>query len=237
MADLIKREQTQPGSVFQDLTSAKPPMADGIERYLDLSYFYLFLLKRKWLILAVAITLTTCFAIQTHTTTSVYTAVAKVQIDPESSNLLPFEDVFSPSLYFLATESYVRTQAEILQSQRLARRVADRLNLAEDPVFNQAVNPGAFSLLLGQVMSQLQSLATLGGSSGLEEANAFAADSSREDAASSVRAGVQTNAIRGTRLLEVSFTAVDPGLAANLANVLVDEFIALSLDPKQVHQC
>ena len=232
MADLIKRQETQPGTVFEDLASRKPPLPDGVERFLDFGYFYLLLLKRKWLILTVAITVATGFAVQVHTTTSVYTAVAKVQIDPEGSNLLPFEDVFSPSLYFLATESYIRTQAEILRSQTLARRVAERLNLAEDPVFNQPVSPGIFSVLLGKFSSQVRSLISLNGSSGPEEAEFFDVDVSRENAASAVRGATEIGAVRGTRLLEVSFTGPDPELAATLANVLVDEFIALTLDKR-----
>lgn len=234
MSDLVRRPHFQPGSAFGKLALPRPPASEGVERYLDLGYFYLLLLKRKWLILAVAITVAVGFAIEVYTTTSLYTAVAKVQIDPETSNTLPFEDIFSPSLYFLATENYVRTQAEILQSQSLARRVVERLNLAEDPVFNRPINPGVFSALLFQSVAKLQSLMPGHRTKDEGEGRSGAEPTTNqvENAVRALRAGIGVTPIRGTRLVEISYTSADPVQSAKLANVLVDEFIQLNLEKR-----
>ncbi len=89
------------------------------------------MVKRKWLILAVSTSMLAAVAIQTFTMTPIYRSTASLQIDPEAANVLPYEDIMATPESYLSTEAYLQTQYKILESRALARRVIEKLNIAD----------------------------------------------------------------------------------------------------------
>src|SRR5208282_3689711 len=103
---------------------------------------YLFiLLKRKWLVLGVFLTIFLAVAVYTSLLTPIFRASAKLQITEDnpgshvSAGTLPevfgYEDV----------EKFQQTQYDILQSQSLAQRVVKALNLPEHTAWSLEINP------------------------------------------------------------------------------------------------
>ena len=65
----------------------------------------------------------------TYNTQRLYTSRVKLQIDPEQS-VLPYKEIYDS---VTADPRYLGTQAQVLKSEALARRIVTRLNLAVRP--------------------------------------------------------------------------------------------------------
>lgn len=100
---------------------------EGI-KLLDL---WLIVLKRRWLIAAVAAIIFILVGIFTFVKTPIYTATGQLLIEKEP-NILTFEEIFQVESF---QASYYETQYKLLQSRSLAERAAERLHLSERPEF------------------------------------------------------------------------------------------------------
>lgn len=210
-----------------------PPPAhfEEEEGSISLEHYFHVLMRRKWLLLAIAITFVLLAALQVFTVTPMYRAAARLQVDPESSRIVPFQEVAGSELaggWFM--ENYMWTQTENLKSQGMALRVVRKLDLAESESFNQPINPG----FLKQIIDQAYRLAWLpfkmarkseprGSSSPRDPDSALA---------SRLMGGVSVKPISNTRLIEVAYTGPDPELAARIVNTLSEEFIESHLEGK-----
>ena len=63
------------------------------EQTISLEHYLHVLLRRRWLLLAVAFTAIVLAALQVFTTTPMYQATARLQVDPDSSKVVPFQEV------------------------------------------------------------------------------------------------------------------------------------------------
>ena len=57
---------------------------------ISLEHYLQVLLRRRWLLIAVAFTVVVLAALQVFTTTPMYQASARLQVDPEGSKIVPF---------------------------------------------------------------------------------------------------------------------------------------------------
>jgi succinoglycan biosynthesis transport protein ExoP len=123
MSDLVRRETTPAPVVYEQ------PQNIWLDDYLDgkeVKYVQI-VLKRKWLILGVTLLGLVAAAGWTYTTKPLYRSTARIQIDPVQT-VLPYKEIEMFDAY-----GNVETQAEVLKSEVLARRVVGRLNLATNP--------------------------------------------------------------------------------------------------------
>src|SRR4051812_34748146 len=83
-------------------------------------YDYLLILrKHQWLILSFILAVVSIVSIATFRMQPVYTATARIEIDRENSNILPFQGTDSYD-YMADLENYIETQSKILTSETLA---------------------------------------------------------------------------------------------------------------------
>ena len=162
MSDLIRHE---PRHLPARPTGSVPARRDEEYIYieegdaLDFRKYLHILLKHKWLILAFLVTGVLLARLETSLTTPLYRSSTTIQIDPPS-NILPYEEILAINERL----QFDTTQLQILQSRSLARRVVQRLNLAEDPRFNAPVKtgfvdkiPGTYGYVKRAVLSLLPS--------------------------------------------------------------------------------
>ena len=128
MSELVTREPSPPVSVYEP-----GPQNIYIDDYLDakqgeLSRYAAILLKRKWWVVSVAAIVFLAAVGWTLTTTRIYRSTVNLQIDPEQ-NVLPYKDAYST---VTADPRYLGTQAQVLKSEALARRIVTRLKLTSD---------------------------------------------------------------------------------------------------------
>jgi len=180
--------------------------------------------RRKWLIAAVTATVLAAAAVQSYTTTPLYTASAQIQIDLETPNILPYQDVSqTPAFYY--KETYQQTQHRILQSKILALRVVRKLNLAEDPAFLQKASPGVLRKIVPMVVGTVTSLLpSRNRASELKDEPAATAPK-ENDYAAVLAGGITVTPDKGTRLVTVSYSSPDPVLASKIVNTLAEEYI------------
>ena len=200
------------------------PFDEVEEETVSLEHYIQVVLRRKWLLLSVALTVLFLATLQVFTATPIYEATSTLQIDPEDQKVLPYEQVESGAVGGSRDlEQYLWTQAEKLQSQGLASRVVERLDLSQEPAFTEPARKG----VLIDVMSGLREVASflIAGAGDEDEGDSRKLVSDFLDQ-------LTVRPLRNTRLIEVTFASPEAELAAEVANSLGEEFIEQHLEGK-----
>ena len=112
---------------------------DQMPREPHLLDYFIILRKHQWLILTFLVTVVTVVTIASFKMKPVYEAAARVEVDKESQNMLPFQEVNSYD-EFMEDENYLETQTKILQSETLAFQTIKSLDLGRYPEFGGMPN-------------------------------------------------------------------------------------------------
>ena len=213
----------QPYQPPPSLARVRPPIPQVYQPEQEtpsLTDYLQILARRKWLLIAVALTVLVVTLLHVSTTTPIYTARVSLQVDPEDAKVLPYEEIAQSGTRSRLTE-YIWTQAEIIKTRAVARRVVRQLNLQEVPEFSAPTRRGLVLDLFSGVTGALRGL--IGGGAGEPQPEDPA---SLEDGLISRLVGqVSVRALRNTRLIEVSCHSPSPKLAADICNSLAEEFI------------
>jgi succinoglycan biosynthesis transport protein ExoP len=166
--------------------------------------------RNKWIVAGIIIGCLVIGLVLTMLATPVYTATSRIEISRQEENITNVEglrkDETGPSLEFY------QTQYSLLESRSLAERVARTLNLANDDEFVEA-----FGLAED--------------ADGATPANARSAAGERlKQVVSILQGNVAIDPIRGSSLVDVSFTSPSAELSAKIANAWTEQFIASNLD-------
>ena len=154
--------------------------------------YLIVLRKHQWLILTFALTVVTLVTIATFKMKPVYEASARVEVDRNSQNVLPFQSSGDYDQY-MDEENYIDTQTKILQSETLALQTIKSLNLGQYPEFG------------GNGTSDF--------SQGAREPN-----EDRPAILGAFLSRLRVTRVPNTTLIEVGFSAQDPQLAARVVN-------------------
>jgi succinoglycan biosynthesis transport protein ExoP len=100
-------------------SSGRGPALELSPREPHLYDYLLILRKHQWLILSFLTVVVTIVTVATFRMNPVYSASAKIEIDRESGNILPFQGADSYDL-MIDLDNYIETQARILTSETLA---------------------------------------------------------------------------------------------------------------------
>ena len=162
--------------------------------------------RRKWLIAAIMTGFVIAALILTLLMTPVYTATTRIEISRAQENVTNVQGLESEEVG--QSLEFYQTQYSLLEARSLAARVARELNLASDPAFVNAY--------------------------GLEDGAGMEAAATREDRMDRVidilGANVEVDPIRGSSLVDISFTSPDAALAAKIANAWASQFTEAALD-------
>src|SRR5207302_3265827 len=112
----------RPGFVPFDLSPREPHLYD----------YLLVLRKHQWLILSFLLAVVTIVSLATFRMRPVYVATARIEIDRENANILPFPGADSYD-YMVDSDNYIETQAKILTSETLALQTIRNNGLALRP--------------------------------------------------------------------------------------------------------
>src|SRR5579862_6492916 len=171
---------------------------EQMPRQAHLLDYVIILRKHQWLILTFLLTVVTVVTIATFKMKPVYEAAARVEVDREAQNELPFQPTSSYDEYE-DTDTYIETQTKILQSETLALQTIKSMDLGQYPEFGGNPAAGTF----GQGGSSLRRPPILGAFLG---------------SLSVVR-------VPNSRLIEVRFAAQNPQLAAQIVNAHLQNYI------------
>ena len=162
----------------------------GAEATLDLRHYWNVIKKRRWIIIATTVVVTTLAIVGAMRKPKVYRATATVVVDPTAPNVLGESNAvvsLGSGGAWINTE-YYNTQVDVLTSRQMARRVVARYKLVDDPRFRPA---NAADLNEEQLI---------------------------DHAAGAVRRRISVHVRKESRVFEISVQDTDPKLAFELAN-------------------
>src|SRR5215471_8823972 len=161
--------------------------------------YLLILRKHQWLIFSFLLAVVTIVSIATFRMQPVYVTTARVEIDRENSNILPFQGADSYD-YIMDSDNYIETESKILTSETLALQTIRNTGLASNPEFSSGSSPSD-AIASGNLANHRRppELAAFLGSLGVRR-------------------------VPNSRLLDVTFESTDPQLAARIVNAHIENF-------------
>lgn len=202
MADdnkLIPRENGSNGAVELIPASSQLPAWDLSPREPHLYDYLLILRKHQWLILSFLLAVVTIVAIATFRMQSVYVATARIEIDRENANILPFQGA-DPYEFMLDQDNYIETQSKILTSETLALQTIRSSGLGARAEYASPSGPSE-ALAIGSLENQKRP----------PELGAFLGS-------------LSVKRVPNSQLLDVSFESTDPQFAARVVNEHIKNF-------------
>ncbi len=198
--NIVPRDH-RPGGTLEVVPAPSFLPWDQAPREPHLLDYLMILRKQQWLILFFFLTVVTIVSISTFRMQPVYEATARVEIDRENNNILPFQGTESYDIY-VDMQSYIETQSKILQSETLALQTIRSVGLAENPEFGG----GKTSALPTSVANQ-----------------------KRPPSLGAFMGRLTVRRVPESRLLDVKFEANDPLLASRIVNAHIENFVEQNL--------
>ena len=157
----------------------------------------------KWVILAIIGAALIAGVVVTMLMTPLYTATSRIEISRDEGNVTKVEGVESQE--FGRSQEFYQTQYSLLQARSLAERVARELRLSRDERFFAAVGMP------------------------LDDSVDLMAANRTDQAVGALLANIEVTPVRGSSLVDLSFTSADPEISARIANAWADQFIKANL--------
>src|SRR5713101_3859985 len=203
MADdnkLVPRENGSNGAVELVPLPARLPSWGLSPREPHLYDYLLVLRKHQWLILSFMLAVVTIVTISTFRMQPVYNATARIEIDRENANILPFPGADSYD-YMMDLENYIETQSKILTSETLALQTIRNTGLSARPEFSSPNGPSE-AMASGSLANQ-----------------------KRPPELGEFLGSLSVKRVPNSRLMDVSFESTDPQLAARIVNAHLENYI------------
>jgi len=214
----------------------------NVEEGFQLLEYWRAIRKRIWLVIGIAVLVTTLIAIYMARKPDIFSATAFIQVDSEQAN----PDLVTSDRQRPLTNldpSYFNTQLRLLESEMLLRRAIKEHSLDTNKDFQKLKAEGSTSALRSMLKSiGLASEAPkkgdegIGGSSSAPSSTLISADEIAEAVRLApfvqiIRNNLQIEPVREsrvttkeTRLIEISFRHTDPDLAAFVVNGIGETF-------------
>lgn len=200
---------------------------------IDLRDYLRVILKRRWSIITVFAIIVVSVTIYVYTATPIYMATSRLIIDKENPNVMSIQEVMAVDA---SGTDYYQTQYKIIESRNVARAVIKRLNLEKNEEF--APKPRD-NFLANFIRSMQKTTAAFKNTvlSLLRNSKMKASQSLNEHdqdfrLVSAFIKRIDVKPISNSRLVDVSFEAKDPVLAAKITNTLAQSYIEQNLDTK-----
>jgi capsular exopolysaccharide synthesis family protein len=184
------------------------------------------LYRYRRVVVAVFVLTTAAMMIQGYTSLQLYSAQAQIMIEDERATAVPGLNN-TENVFYEDPEPYYNTQYRILKGRDLTRRVIKTLDLGSVPEFNGTATPPSTPVTMARDVRD-RVLAILGQTKDVE---APKGDETPDESGlvSAFIARVDVAPIRGSRLVNVTFTAMDKKFAAQAVNTLVDAYVDQNL--------
>ncbi len=176
--------------------------------------------QRRRTLIATIILVPLCAFLTLWQIKPLYTATGSLIYEPSEYTLRELQSILRTDP---TTEAMMASQAEKLQSLHVAQRVAERGNLYSDPEFNAALRPPG---LLRQGATAIRGL--LGMETEPPPPDPIYGpiqDTTRERSMVAVQNVLHASPLRFSHVVEVTFTAQDPVVAAAAVNNAMDVYI------------
>ena len=201
---IMPRDPRPTGIVESSVSPSRISSLDLSPREPHLYDYLLILRKHLWLILSFMLAVVTFVSIATFRMQPVYVANAKIEIDRENTNVLPFPGADSYD-YMMDLDNYIETQARILTSETLALQTIRNSGLAGSPELSNGGAPSE-AIATGSLANQ-----------------------KRPPEIAAFLGSLSVKRIPNTRLMEVTYESTDPVQAARILNAHLESYKAQNM--------
>jgi succinoglycan biosynthesis transport protein ExoP len=252
LAIILKSSVLEEGNESRRNGYAIPPIVAygeeaAPEGELHLRDYWRTIRKRLWLIIGLALIISTIAALRLARQPDIYQAHARVQVDTESTN--PALGA-SKSGYYYSDNTYMdpeyfNTQVQILSSPTLLRRVARNLDLEHNRSFLnvRVATRSTWQSLMHMVGfgSQEKELSWPQSAPVAQPSNAIASTTPADDASDierlapyveSLQVLLDVEHLKKTRLIDIRANHTDPAVATKVVNAIADAFALWNLEVK-----
>ncbi len=210
-----------------------PQQTNYQEEEIHLRDYWRVVMKYRWTIFTLFTIIVVTVAISTFKMTPIYKATAQILIDRENPNILSIEEVISLDS---RDTNYYQTQYKLLQSRSLAKAVINKLNLANHKEFKGEEKEGPLASIINSIKDSIKTFIYSLIPAGTESTTPISAEELKAKEESKLinafLGNLQIEPTRNSNLVDHSFLAKDPALAAKVSNTLAAQYIERNLQLK-----
>ncbi len=227
---ILRPEQGGANLPSVDYREIIPPAAEEeihLRDYLDV------LIRRKWVVIIFLLVTFFSTALFTFTSTPMFEGKGILKTSASEGKLTKFEDIQSTALKSM---EFQQTQVRLLESEQLTLRIIDRLDLRNNPLFNEEIaeaqeTEASFVDLIKQGLASVRNFIRFN-SDDTEEILSEEAKNRllTDDIVKKIQDNLKISPVRNSELIEITFESPDAQLAAQVVNTAMEEFINMHLD-------
>jgi succinoglycan biosynthesis transport protein ExoP len=176
--------------------------------------------QRRKTLAAVVVLVPLCAYAVLQQVTPLYTATGSLIYDPSEYKVRELQSILRADP---TTEAMMASQAEILHSLHIAQRVAERGNLFSNPEFNAALRPPGLVHRITTTVRWLLGMET--DAPPPPPVYGPEPDRTRDSTLLAVQDALHASALHSSHVVEVTFIADDPTVAAAAVNNAMDAYI------------
>jgi succinoglycan biosynthesis transport protein ExoP len=200
--------------------SAERPEHDADRLADQLRFWRRSISKHKWSALGLAMAIALLTTLIVFVIQPTYRSTATLMLESNKSKVVGIEEVYSA---MSSNREYYQTQAEILKSEELARRIVTKMRLVDHPVMDpRKQQESGFSL------KKLVPAAWLGE----DEAEKFTPEKLQAAVIARFKKELTIELVRNSQLIRISYESPDKEFAATAANWVADGFIEADMDAR-----
>jgi uncharacterized protein involved in exopolysaccharide biosynthesis len=204
-----------------------------IEEEITLQDYIRVLLKRKWIILAIVITVLLVVLIVNSRMSPVYKATTTILISQSRAQQSIFGGVAGNPIFGGADD--IETQIEILKSYSIAQGVVETLpadifeKAQAENIEKKKESDGWLMNILDRLYSKIKNVVALIIVVNKDKNNNIEVKSHLENTIKQIRNSITVNSVKNTNMIEISCETNNPKLAAEIANTTAAVFMDESL--------
>jgi polysaccharide biosynthesis transport protein len=202
---------------LQEQLRGPEPMAGNGGDTLDIVEYWRAISKRRWSILGLTFLVSLLTLLVVSGIRPQYRGTATLLIEQGKSKIVSIEEVYSQGMI---QREYYQTQAEILKSEDLARKVIAKLKLTTHPDFDPRQAQPAWT-------SRLTAYVT-----GPHEEAVVSEDDVLKRVVAIFKRDLSVQLVRNSQLAQIGFISHDKELAARVPNTLAETYIESDMEAR-----
>ena len=208
---------------------ADPIPGENSEEELDIRELLQKLNRRRHAVIGIFLLVLIITGLHLYQATPMYTAVTQLTLDIRKANVVNVEEVLSG----ISTDDWaIATELDIIRSSSLLAKVADKLNLQLDPLFNPALLKNQEESLWVKFKGWLKSLWFPDSGISEEVDPEEAEEKLKKQMVGRLQGGLRVEHLKQSYTFTISFTSPDPKRAAQVANTVAELYLMDQLETK-----
>ena len=199
------------------------------EEELDLRELLLKLNRRRKTILGIFLLVMVITGLHLYQATPTYTSQALLALDVRKARVVDIEEVLTG---ISADESVIGTEMDVIRSSSLLARAVDKLELHNHPEFNPALLQGQNENPIERFVAWFRSYWFQESEASQEVCPEEEEEKLKRHIVNRLKSNLEVDHRRQTHTISISYTSIDPGMAARMANALADLYLTDQLEAK-----